>query len=146
KFPEITHVFTRIGTAEIATDPMGPNVAETYVFLRPRQEWRQDHGRPVTKAELIELMRDELGIAVPGQAYLFTQPIQMRFNEIMAGARADLALKLYGDDFAQLERLAEQAREVLHDIPGGGDVEYDALGLVPMLEITPKRDALRRLN
>ncbi len=146
KFPEITHIFARIGTAEIATDPMGPNVADTYVFLKPRDQWRQIEGRLATKADLIALMRHELVQAVPGQTYLFTQPIQMRFNEIMAGARADLSLKIYGDDFTELERLATEAREVLRRVRGGGDIEFEALGRVPMLEITPKHEALQRLN
>jgi heavy metal efflux system protein len=146
RFPEISHLFSRIGTAEIATDPMGPNVSDTYVFLKPRETWRQVDGRPVSKSVLLEQMRRELVASAPGQTYLFTQPIQMRFNEIMAGARADLALKIYGDDFAELERLATAAREVLRKIDGGGDVEFEALGRVPMLEITPKRENLRRLN
>ncbi len=145
-FPEITHLFARIGTAEIATDPMGPNVADTYVFFRPREEWRKIDGRPATKAQLIELMRHELVATIPGQTYLFTQPLQLRFNEIMAGARADLSLKIYGDDFAELERIATEARDVLRTVPGGGDVEFEAPGRVPMLEITPRRDALQRLN
>jgi cobalt-zinc-cadmium resistance protein CzcA len=146
KFPEISHIFARIGTAEIATDPMGPNVADTYVFFHPRERWRKIQGDTATKAQLIELMRRELVASVPGQTYLFTQPIQMRFNEIMAGARADLSLKIYGDDYAELEKLAAAARDVLRAIPGGGDVEFEALGRVPTLEITPKRDMLQRLN
>ncbi len=146
KFPEVRHLFSRIGTAEIATDPMGPNVSDTYVFFSPRSEWREVDGRKITKAELIELMRRELVATAPGQTYLFTQPIQMRFNEIMAGARADLSLKIFGDDYAELERLATEARDALRTVPGGGDVEFEALGRVPMLEITPRREALRRLN
>lgn len=146
KFPEIRHVFSRIGTAEIAMDPMGPNTSDTYVFFHPSERWRQLDGRPATKPELVELMRRELTATIPGQAYLFTQPVQLRFNEIMAGARADLSLKIYGPDFAELERLAGEARNVLRAVPGGGDVEFDALGRVPMLEITAKRDALQRLN
>jgi cobalt-zinc-cadmium resistance protein CzcA len=146
KFPEIRHLFSRIGTAEIAMDPMGPNTSDTYVFFHPVERWRRIDGRPATKAELLELMRRELTTTIPGQAYLFTQPVQLRFNEIMAGARADLSLKIYGDDFAALERLAAEARDVLRTVPGGGDVEFDALGRVPMLEITPRREALQRLN
>jgi heavy metal efflux system protein len=146
KFPEITHVFARLGTAEIATDPMGPNVADTYVFLRPRDEWRRIDGRRATKAQLVDAMRRELVENIPGQTYLFTQPIQLRFNEMMAGARADLSLKIYGDDFVELERLATEAREVLRAVQGGGDVEFEAVGRVPVLEITPKREALRRIN
>ena len=146
KFPEISHIFARLGTAEIAMDPMGPNTSDTYVFFNPRESWREVDGRRVTKAELVALMRRELSGTLPGQAFLFTQPVQLRFNEIMAGARADLSLKIYGDDFAELERLAGACRDVLRGIPGGGDVEFDALGRLPMLELTPKRDTLRRLN
>jgi len=146
RFPEISHTFSRIGTAEIATDPMGPNVADTYVFFQPRERWRKIDGRTATKAELIELIRDELTATIPGQSYLFTQPIQLRFNEIMAGARADLSLKIHGDDFEKLEYLAADAREILRAIPGDSDVEFEALGRLPTLEITPKRDALQRLN
>ncbi len=146
KFPEVSHIFSRIGTAEIATDPMGPNVSDTYLFFTPLDKWREVDGRKITKPELIELMRQELVASAPGQTYLFTQPIQMRFNEIMAGARADLSLKIYGDDYAELERLATEARDLLRGVPGGGDVEFEALGRVPMLEITPKREALQRLN
>lgn len=144
RFPEISHTFARIGTAEIATDPMGPNVADTYVFLRPRDTWRKVGNRPATKAELVELMRRELVASVPGQAYLFTQPLQLRFNEIMAGARADLALKIYGEDFAQLETLALEALGILRGIRGGGDVEFEAIGRVPTLELTPRRAILQR--
>lgn len=144
QFPEITHVFSRIGTAEIATDPMGPNVADTYVMLRPRAEWRREGGRPVTKERLIALMDEALNRQAPGQAFLFTQPIQLRFNEIMAGARADLSLKIFGDDFAVLEELGREARDLLNTIPGGGDIEFEAAGRQPMIEIVPRREALER--
>lgn len=146
RFPEISHVFARIGTAEVATDPMGQNTADTYVHLNPRDTWRRVDGRAITKAQLLEMMRDELTTTIPGQTYLFSQPIQLRFNELMAGARADLSLKIFGTDFEELERLATSARDVMRTIPGGGDVEFDAPGRVPMLEITPRRDALKRLN
>ena len=146
KFPEIDRMFGLIGTAEIAVDPMGPNLCDTYVEFKPRSQWRKINGRPATKDELIELMRRELAVHVPGQTYLFTQPIQMRFNEMMAGVRADLAVKIYGDDFKELERLATEVRDLLRKIPGGGDVEFDAFGRSPLLEIKPDRDALRRYS
>lgn len=145
-FPEVSHVFARIGTSEIAMDPMGPNTADTYVFFQPKEKWRKVEGRTISKAELTELMRQELVSRVPGQTYLFTQPVQMRFNEIMAGARADLSLKIYGEEFEVMENLAAQARDILRGVAGGGDVEFDALGRVPTIEITPKREQLRRLG
>ena len=146
EFPEIRDIFSRIGTAEIALDPMGPNVADTYVMLHPREKWRKENGRPIDKAKLAQLMRRSLTEKVPGQAYLISQPIQMRFNEIMAGARADLLLKLYGDSFEELERIAGEARDVLRSLPGGKESEFDVIGRVPMLEITPDREALQRFN
>jgi len=146
EFPEISELFARIGTAEIALDPMGPNVADTYVMLHPPEKWRKIDGRRITKEELGESMRRTLTEKVPGQAYLISQPIQMRFNEIMAGARADLVCKIYGDSFEELERLAGEVRAVLQSLPGGRESEFDAIGRVPMLEITPDRDALRRYN
>ncbi|MBI2950080.1 MAG: efflux RND transporter permease subunit [Verrucomicrobia bacterium] len=146
KFPEIERLFGLIGTAEIAVDPMGPNLCDTYVELKPRGEWRRIDGRPATKEQLIDLMRRELAVHAPGQTYLFMQPIQMRFNEMMAGVRADIAVKIFGDDFQELERLATEVRDLLRKIPGGGDVEFDAFGRSPLLEIKPDRDALRRYN
>ena len=146
EFPEIREMFSRIGTAEIAMDPMGPNVADTYVMLHPPEKWRKHDGHIVSKAELAELMKESLETKVPGQVYLISQPIQMRFNEIMAGARADLLCKIYGDDFSELERLAGEVRAVLQSVRGGRESEFDAIGRVPMLEITPNREALQRYN
>jgi cobalt-zinc-cadmium resistance protein CzcA len=144
KFPEIDRIFGLIGTAEIAVDPMGPNLCDTYVEFKPRKQWRKIDGRTATKEQLIESMRRELAIHVPGQTFLFTQPIQMRFNEMMAGVRADIAVKVYGDDFKELEQIAIQIRDLLQKIPGSGDVVFDAFGRSPLLEIKPDRDALRR--
>jgi len=146
KFPEIDRLFGLIGTAEIAVDPMGPNLCDTYVEFKPQAEWRKIDGRRATKEELIELMRRELAVHAPGQSFLFTQPIQMRFNEMMAGVRADIAIKVYGDDFAILEQLATQIRDLVRQIPGSGDVEFDSFGRTPLLEIKPDRAALRRYN
>jgi len=146
KFPEVERTFGLIGTAEIAVDPMGANLCDTYVEFKPLSRWRKIDGRPVTKEQLIDLMRRELAVHAPGQTYLFMQPIQMRFNEMMAGVRADIAVKIFGDDFKELERLATEVRDLLRKIPGGGDVEFDAFGRSPLLEIKPDRDALRRYN
>ena len=146
EFPEIRDLFCKMGTAEIALDPMGPNVADTFLLLHPRQMWRDVDGKKPSKEELAARMRRTLAEKVPGQTYLISQPIQMRFNEIMAGARADLACKIYGDSFEELERLAGEVRVVLQGLRGGKESEFDAIGRVPMLEVTPNRDALRRYN
>ena len=146
EYPEIKHIFSRMGAAEIATDPMDPGDADTYLMLKPRDTWRQVDGKIITKDQLMEAMQDTLARKVPGQAALINQPIQMRFDEIMAGARAELSLKIFGDDYDTLEKLAGEALELLRAIPGAGDVEFDKIGRTPQLEITPDRAALRRYN
>ena len=146
EFPEVRDVFSRIGTAEIASDPMGPNVADTYVMLQPRESWRKVDGKPIAKEALGDLMRRRLLDQVPGQNILVSQPIQMRFNEIMAGSRADLLCKIYGDSYDELERLAGEVRQVINSIPGGAETEFDAIGKVPMIEIQPDREAMQKFN
>lgn len=147
KFPMVTHTFSRIGTPEVATDPMGVNVADTFIFYRPLDEWPRDaQGRAPTKDEVATRMALELGAALPAEAHLFSQPIEMRFNEVLEGTRADLAVKVFGEDFAEIERIASEVRELLERIPGAADVEFDALGKAPMLEIKLRRDAMARFN
>lgn len=146
KFPEITNIFSKIGTAEIASDPMGANVADTFISLTDESEWRTEDGKTVSKQKLLDLMKEELEIHVPGQTLLFSQPLQLRFNEIMAGARADLALKIYGPEFNELERLTGEAVDILRKLPGDAEIEFEPLGRVPMLEITPDREAMKRIN
>ncbi len=144
EFPEVASTFSRLGTAELATDPMGVNVADTYIQFHPPDRWRRVNGRPIDKPALAALMAEELARHVPGEGHLFSQPIEMRFNEILEGTRADLAVKVFGEDFAVLERLATEIREVLERIPGAADVEFDALGRSPLLEIVPRRDDMTR--
>jgi cobalt-zinc-cadmium resistance protein CzcA len=146
KFPEVAYTFSRIGTAEIATDPMGVNVADTYIMFKPENTWRKINGRPITKDELANLMTRELGQHVPGEGHLFSQPIEMRFNEILEGTRADIAVKVFGEEFAVIEKIASEAREILETVRGAADVEFDALGKSPLLEIVPKREAMTRYN
>jgi cobalt-zinc-cadmium resistance protein CzcA len=146
KFPEIMYTFSRLGTAELATDPMGVNVADTYLMLKEPKEWRQIDGRPIGKEALANLMTEELARYLPGEGHLFSQPIEMRFNEILEGTRADIAVKVFGEDFTVIERIASEAREILEKIPGAADVEFDALGKSPLLEIIPKREAMGKYN
>lgn len=148
EFPEIASVFSRIGTPEVGTDPMGANLSDTFLTLAPVERWRQVEGRRITRDELIDLMTGTLQRRVPGLSYLFTQPIEMRFNEMLEGARSDVAVKIYGDDFPELQRIARESRTILEKIHGTAEVELDSdnLGTAPVLEIIPDRDALRRHN
>ncbi len=146
KFPEVMYTFSRIGTAEVATDPMGVNVADTYLMLKPPGEWRKVNGKPIAKEDLANIMTEELAKHLPGEGHLFSQPIEMRFNEILEGTRADIAVKVFGEDFKIIEEIAGEAREILEQIPGAADVEFDALGKSPLLEIVPKREAMSKYN
>jgi len=140
EFDEVDKVFAKLGTAEVATDPMPPNVADTFVILKPRDQW-PDPDRP--KADLVAAMA-EAAETLPGNKYEFTQPIQMRFNELIAGVRADLAVRFYGDDLAQLEALGEQAVSVINRVPGAADARLQPLSGLPVLTVKPDREALGR--
>ncbi|MEY4199578.1 MAG: Cobalt-zinc-cadmium resistance protein CzcA [Verrucomicrobiota bacterium] len=146
KFPEVAYTFSRLGTAEIASDPMGVNVADTYIMFNPLDRWRKVDGKPIGKEALANLMTEELGKHLPGEGHLFSQPIEMRFNEILEGTRADIAVKVFGEDFAVIEKIASEAREILEGVRGASDVEFDALGKSPLLEIVPNREAMGKYN
>jgi cobalt-zinc-cadmium resistance protein CzcA len=146
KFPEVTHTFARVGTSEVATDPMGVNVGDSYIMLKPPSEWRQVDGRTITKDELTNLMSKELTVHFPGQSYLFSQPIELRFNELLSGSRADIAIKVFGDDYDTLEKVAGEIREIVEKIPGAADVEFDAAGKAPVLQVVLNRAAMSRYN
>jgi heavy metal efflux system protein len=146
KFPEVTHTFARVGTSEVATDPMGVNVGDSYILLKPKDQWRQIDGRPITKDELTNLMSKELATHFPGQSYLFSQPIELRFNELLSGSRADIAIKVFGDDYDTLEKVAGEIREIVEKIPGAADVEFDAAGKAPVLQVVLNREAMTRYN
>ena len=138
EFPEVNHVFTKIGTAEVATDPMPPSVADTFVILKPRESWPDPDK---AKAQLIKEM-ETVAKNIPGNRYEFTQPIQMRFNELIAGVRSDLAVKVYGDDLDTLLELAEQIEKVVASVPGAADVRTEQVTGLPMLTISPDREKL----
>lgn len=146
EFPEIETIFCRLGTSEVATDPMGVNLGDTYLMLKPHAQWRKENGRTLTKAELAKAMTETLEQAVPGNEFLISQPIEMRFNELMEGVRADIAVKIFGDDYDTLEKIAGEVKGVLEKVPGADEVEFEPSGRLPMLEISPRRDVLRRHN
>ncbi|WP_018988618.1 efflux RND transporter permease subunit [Aromatoleum toluclasticum] len=141
-FPEVDTVFAKLGTAEIATDPMPPNVADNFVILKPRDQW-PDPKRP--KAELVEAMQTAVQ-QVPGNNYEFTQPIQMRFNELISGVRSDVAVKVFGDDMDVMTETAERISEVLEGIPGAADVKVEQTTGLPMLTVHIDRDRTARLG
>jgi len=148
EYPEIATVFSRIGTPEIGTDPMGANLSDTFLSFAPKEKWRKVKGRAMSKEELIESITRRLEVQVPGQEHLWTQPIEMRFNEMLEGARSDIAVKIYGEDFSTLQKITGEAHAILEKVPGTGDIELDSdnLGLAPVLDVVPDRDAMRRYN
>lgn len=139
-FPEVDKVFARIGTAEVATDPMPPNVADNFVILKPQDQWPDPS---LSKAELVEAIQHSLE-ELPGNNYEFTQPIQMRFNELISGVRADLGIKLFGDDLDQLVFTAADILSIVNSIDGAADARVEQVTGLPTLSITPKRTALGR--
>jgi cobalt-zinc-cadmium resistance protein CzcA len=177
RFPEVAFVYSKTGTAELASDPMPPNVSDTFIILKPRQEWRSEEdldrliaelevarpdglaqeadglghgdesdGSVATqghKAKLIKLI--ELTVqSVPGNNYEFTQPIQMRFNELISGVRGDVAVKVYGDDFASMQQTAEKVLATLQGIAGVADAKVEQTEGLPVMTVDPHRAVLAR--
>ncbi len=140
--PEVARVFSKIGTAEIASDPMPPNVADTFVMLKPRREWPDPR---LPSAALVEQLQ-ALANGVPGNNYEFTQPIQMRFNELISGVRSDVAVKVFGDDMATMEATAERMADVLGTVAGAADVKVEQTSGLPVLTLQLDRPALARLG
>ncbi|MDG2530954.1 efflux RND transporter permease subunit [Caulobacter endophyticus] len=142
RFPEVERVVAKIGTAEVATDPMPPSVADTFILLKDRKDW-PDPRKP--RAKLVAEL--EAAVAeVPGSNYEFTQPIQMRFNELLSGVRADVAIKVHGDDLEQLLAVGEKIGAVVEGVSGAQDVGVEQVTGLPVLQITPDRAALARLG
>lgn len=140
ELPEVQRVFARNGTAEVATDVMPPGRADMYVMLKPRDQW-PDPKKP--KAEL-ETEIEKAVERVPGTAYEFSQPIQMRFNELISGVRSDVAIKIFGDNFDELLRLANDAQRLIERIPGAADPKVEQVSGLPLMTITPRRTVLAR--
>lgn len=139
-FPEVNKVFSRIGTPEVATDPMPPSIADIFVILKPRNVWAEPSK---TKSELLEEIEEALW-QLPGNNYEFTQPIQMRFNELISGVRADLGIKIFGDDLDQLTLTAKDILQVVSKIEGAADVRMEQVEGLPSLSVSPKRETLGR--
>lgn len=138
--PEVRHVFSKIGTADIATEAVPPSVADTFIIMYPRNEW-PDPRKP--KADLIAELEATVE-RIPGSKYEIIQPIQMRFNELIAGVRSEVAIKVYGDDLDTLVELGSQVEALLQGIPGNADVQAEQVTGLPMLTVTPDRLRLAR--
>jgi cobalt-zinc-cadmium resistance protein CzcA len=140
QFPEVDKVFAKIGTAEIATDPVPPSVADTFIILKPQEQW---NGPYQTKAQLVTAMEKAVQ-QVPGNNYEFTQPIQMRFNELLSGVRADVAVKVFGDDTDTLVEVGKQIEKLLQTVPGAADVKAEQITGLPVLAINTDRQKIAR--
>lgn len=140
KMPEVRLAFSRIGTAEVANDPMPPSMADAFIMLKPIAEW-PNSGK--SKPELLEDLKRALA-PLPGNNFEYTQPIQMRFNELISGVRADVAVKVFGDDLPTLLSLGNRIAAVIRPTPGAQDVKVEQASGLPMLTIEPRRAALDR--
>ncbi len=142
QLPEVDTVFSKLGTAEIANDPMPPNVADTYIMLKPESAWpspRRSH------AALLQAVQEAVA-SIPGNNYEFTQPIEMRFNELLSGVRSDVAIKVFGDERETMHSTAERIAAVLGAVPGAADVKVEQTTGLPMLTIQIDRDKAARLG
>jgi cobalt-zinc-cadmium resistance protein CzcA len=142
EMPEVERVFAKIGSAEVATDPMPPSVADNFIILRPRDEW-PDPNKP--KQDVVADL-EAIVTPIPGNRYEFLQPIQMRFNELIAGVRAELAVKVFGDDLDTLVSLGDELEGVIGSIPGAADVAVEQATGLPVMSISPKREMLGRFG
>jgi len=140
QFPEVERVVAKIGTADIATDPMPPSVADTFIIMKDRTDW-PDPGK--SRDELIEELNTAVR-AIPGNNYEFTQPIEMRFNELISGVRTDVAIKVYGDDLATLDTVAESILAQVTTVAGNADARVEQTTGLPLMTIKPNRPALDR--
>jgi cobalt-zinc-cadmium resistance protein CzcA len=139
-FPEVTKIVSKTGRAEVATDPMSVDFSDLYVALRPRSEWTSMH----TREELVERMSEALENGVPNASFSFSQPIELRVAELIAGVRSDIAIKIFGDDLDTLEKTADEIARVVNGVRGAQDLKVEAVSGLPQLQIKPDRAAIAR--
>jgi cobalt-zinc-cadmium resistance protein CzcA len=142
ELPEVDYVFSKIGTADIASDPMAPSVADVFAIVKPRNQWPDPR---LSKSDFVRKLEEKLAL-VPGNKYEITQPIQMRFNELIAGTRSDLAVKIFGDDIDSLVSSADEVEHILTIIPGAADVRMEQVTGLPVLTLKLKLDRMARLG
>ncbi|HEV8200633.1 MAG TPA: CusA/CzcA family heavy metal efflux RND transporter [Candidatus Polarisedimenticolia bacterium] len=142
RLPEVRTVVSRTGSPEVATDVMGLDLSDVFVMLKPRREWR----RGLTKEALVAEMHEALEAGVPGNVFAFTQPIEMRFNELIAGSKSDLAVKIFGDDLDVLAQKGGELAAILAGVPGASDVRVEQTAGLPMIRVRVDRDRIARLG
>lgn len=140
QFPEVTNIVSKIGRAELATDPVGVDAADVFIALKPRDEWTSAS----TREELIEKMSEALERGAPEGAFSFSQPIEMRMSELISGVRSDIAIKLVGDDLETLRRTAQRIAQIVGRVNGAEDVKVEPVAGLPQLQITPNREVIAR--
>jgi cobalt-zinc-cadmium resistance protein CzcA len=140
ELPEVKAFFSRVGTAEVASDPMGPNISDGYVMLKDREDWPDPDK---TKKQLLDDIREKLA-SIPGNAFEISQPIQLRFNELISGVRSDLGVKIFGDDLAQLLKSGNEIAAVINSIDGAEGVKVEQVSGLPILSVEAIRPALYR--
>ena len=146
EFPEVAFTFSKVGTSEIANDPMGVNQADTYVIFKNEKDFPLIEGKRRSRADLAQAMIDKLDAELPGQTVLLSQPIQMRFNDLLEGSKSDVSVKLFGDDMDQLQKLTREIAAVIEKVPGAEELETELRGTSPILRIIPKEDVLQSLG
>ncbi|MDH5581789.1 MAG: CusA/CzcA family heavy metal efflux RND transporter, partial [Bdellovibrionales bacterium] len=144
-FPQVKDVFARTGAAEVATDPMGVNISDSYVMLHPKAKWPAD-SMIKTKKDLMKNIKSKLELHIPGQVLLISQPVELRFNELLEGTRAAISVKVFGDDLDKLIGYSKEVAEIVGEIEGAGEAESESKGKSPMLQYTPKKEELAQLG
>lgn len=145
EFPQIDNVFARTGAAEVATDPMGVNISDSYVMLKARDSWPKDQNIN-TKDELMTSIKEKLELHIPGQVLMMSQPVELRFNELLEGTRADISAKIFGEDLDKLIEYSKEVSEIVSTIPDSGEAESESKGKSPMIQYVPKMEELAQLG
>ncbi len=145
EFPQVKDVFARTGAAEVATDPMGVNISDSYIMLKDKSKWpHDDHIQ--NKKNLMNEIKEKLELFVPGQVLMLSQPVELRFNELLEGTRAAISAKVFGDDLDKLISYSKEVAEIVGEIDGAGEAESESKGKSPMLQYTPKVEELAQLG
>lgn len=145
EFPQVKDVFARTGAAEVATDPMGVNISDSYIMLKEKNKWpHDDHIQ--NKKDLMNEIKEKLELYVPGQVLMLSQPVELRFNELLEGTRAAISAKVFGDDLDKLISYSKEVAEIVGEIDGAGEAESESKGKSPMLQYTPKVEELAQLG